>query len=85
MAIRREVVIPADRMADYLPVRFVPPGWQWVDPRNEVDAEVAAITAGLKSRAEVVAARGRDIDELDEELTADAARAPARSSKETPQ
>ena len=68
-------VIPADQMEDYLPVRFVPPGWQWVDPRNEVEAETAAINAGLKSRAEVVAARGRDIDELDEEIARDAARA----------
>ncbi|REF72782.1 MULTISPECIES: phage portal protein [Paracoccus] len=75
-------VIPADQMEDYLPVRFVPPGWQWVDPRNEVEAETAAINAGLKSRAEVVAARGRDIDELDEEIARDAARAPVAQAKE---
>jgi lambda family phage portal protein len=52
-------------------VRFVAPGWQWVDPESEVKAEVEAIRAGLKSRAEVVASRGRDLDELDEELAAD--------------
>ena len=74
-------VIPADQMEDYLPVRFVPPGWQWVDPRNEVEAETAAINAGLKSRAEVVAARGRDIDELDEERARDAARATGKDQK----
>ena len=34
----------------------------------------AAITAGLKSREEVVAGRGRDIDDLDEERARDAAR-----------
>lgn len=78
-------VIPADQMEDYLPVRFVPPGWQWVDPRNEVEAETAAIAAGLKSRAEVVAARGRDLDELDEEIARDAARAPVAQTKEIPQ
>lgn len=54
--------------------RFVAPGWSWVDPRNEVEAEVAAINAGLKSRAEVVAGRGRDIDEVDEEIARDRAR-----------
>lgn len=37
---------------------------------------MAAIEAGLKSREEVVAGRGRDIDELDEERARDAARAP---------
>lgn len=59
---------------DCLAVRFVPPGWQWVDPQNEVAADVQAIEAGLKSREEVVAGRGRDIDELDEERARDAAR-----------
>ena len=65
--------IPADPagLADYHAVRFVPPGWQWVDPAKEVAADVAAIEAGLKSREEVVAARGRDIDELDAERARD--------------
>lgn len=63
--------IPAGEIADYRAVRFVAPGWAWVDPRNEVEAEVAAINAGLKSREEAVAARGRDIDELDEERARD--------------
>lgn len=69
--------LPADRasLADYHAVRFVAPGWAWVDPQNEVAADVAAIEAGLKSREEVVAGRGRDIDELDEERARDAMRA----------
>ena len=54
-------------LADYRAVRFVPPGWPWVDPQSEVEADIAAINAGLKSREEVVAGRGRDIDDLDEE------------------
>lgn len=61
-------------LADYRAVRFVPPGWQWVDPKSEVTADVEAINAGLKSREEVVAGRGRDIDDLDEELARDAGR-----------
>lgn len=78
--------IPSDpaTLADYRAVRFVPPGWQWVDPRNEVEAEVAAIGAGLKSREEVVAARGRDIDELDAERARDRARDAGGDNKETP-
>lgn len=66
--------IPSADLADYRSVRFVPPGWQWVDPQNEVAADVLAIEAGLKSREEVVAGRGRDIDQLDEERARDTGR-----------
>ncbi|WP_238367625.1 phage portal protein [Mesobacterium pallidum] len=59
---------------DFQAVRFVPPGWQWVDPKNEVEADARAIEAGLKSREEVVAGRGRDIDDLNDELARDAGR-----------
>ena len=59
---------------DFRSVRFVPPGWQWVDPKNEVEADARAIEAGLKSREEVVAGRGRDIDDLNDEIARDAAR-----------
>lgn len=66
--------IPAPEAADYAEVRFVGPGWPWVDPRSEIEAEVAAMEAGLKSREEIVAARGRDIDELDDEIARDGLR-----------
>ncbi|MDD9745520.1 MULTISPECIES: phage portal protein [Marinovum] len=59
---------------DFNSVRFVPPGWQWVDPKNEVEADARAIETGLKSREEVVAGRGRDIDDLNEEIARDALR-----------
>ena len=72
--------IPAVDAADCQAVRFVAPGWQWVDPRNEVEADIAAIAAGLKSREEVVAGRGRDIDELDAEI----ARDPLHRNQESP-
>lgn len=65
---------------DYRAVRFVPPGWQWVDPNNEVKAEIAAIEAGLKSREEAVAGRGRDIDELDVEIARDATQTQAEQA-----
>ncbi len=67
-------------LSDHLAVRFVAPGWAWVDPQNEVSADVAAIQAGLKSREEVVAGRGRDIEELDEERARDAARTPTKEA-----
>ncbi|SPF81926.1 phage portal protein [Pseudoprimorskyibacter insulae] len=66
-----EITATPSEMNDYFAVRFVPPGWQWVDPKNEVEADARAIEAGLKSREEVVAGRGRDIDDLNEELARD--------------
>lgn len=66
--------IAATTLDDYRAVRFVPPGWQWVDPKNEVEADARAIEAGLKSREEVVAGRGRDIDDLNEEIARDTGR-----------
>lgn len=56
-------------------VEIIPPGWSWVDPAKEIAADRDAVDAGFKSRREVVAARGRDIDTLDAEIAADNARA----------
>ena len=71
-ALTGELAADPQSMADFFAVKFVPPGWQWVDPLKETNADIAAINAGLKSRAEVVAERGRALDELDEERAADA-------------
>jgi len=50
---------------------FFAPRQHWVDPQKDVAAEVAAIEAGLMSRREAVAARGRDLSALDAEIAAD--------------
>lgn len=71
-AIAGELPIKDADLKDFLSVRFVAPGWQWVDPKKEVEAEVLAINAGLKSREEAVASRGRDVDEIDAERARDA-------------
>jgi len=60
--------------APYLAATFVPPRADWIDPRSDVDAEIAAINAGLGSRRQAVAARGIDVEALDREIAADRAR-----------
>ncbi|SFI08246.1 phage portal protein [Albimonas pacifica] len=55
----------------WLAAAFIRPGWPWVDPEKEIRAEAAAVEAGFKSRREVVAGRGRDLDQLDAEISAD--------------
>lgn len=69
--------LPADAAAspDYK-VTFTPPGWPTIDPLKETNADIRALESGLKSRAEIIAARGRDPDEVDREIEAD--RLPAR-------
>lgn len=64
-------LVAPDEADEFATVRFIGPGWQHVEPLKDVNAEIAAITAGLKSREEAVANRGRDIDELNEEIARD--------------
>jgi len=59
----------------YLAVKWVPQGWQWVDPEKELKAIVLAIRAGLMSRSEAISAFGYDAETIDREIAADNARA----------
>lgn len=58
-----------------MPVKFITPKQQWVDPAKDVQAELDAIAGGLMSRREAVTSRGVDIEALDAEIAADNARA----------
>lgn len=56
---------------DFYDVEWLWPGWGAVDPNKEIDAEIAAIGAGLKSRREAIAASGRDPDAVMEAVAAE--------------
>jgi lambda family phage portal protein len=60
---------------EYLSVKWIPQGWQWVDPQKEFKAMVTAIRAGLLSRSEAIASFGYDAEDVDREIAADNARA----------
>ena len=60
-----------DDPTPWLWASFIRPGWPWIDPEKEIRADVAAVEAGFKSRREAVTGRGRDLDNLDAEITAD--------------
>jgi capsid protein len=55
-------------------VQWIPPRWDWVDPLKDIQAQVLAMEAGITSRRKVVEATGYDIEEVDRENAADAAR-----------
>lgn len=49
--------------AAYVKVRWICPGWQWVDPKNEIDASVKAVDSNLSTLSEEVAGQGYDWEE----------------------
>lgn len=50
-----QIGLAYDSGMDYL---WVPPGWQWVDPMNEVQANVEATSNGLKSLQQIASEQG---------------------------
>ncbi|MBL0422589.1 phage portal protein [Ramlibacter sp. AW1] len=67
----------AARRRQYLQVKWIPQGWQWVDPQKEFKAMLTAIRAGVMSRSEAISANGYDAEDVDREIAADNARADA--------
>ncbi len=61
----------------WLGARWITPRQEWVDPKKDAEAEIAAIGAGLMSRRQAVAARGYDLEVIDAEIASDNARAKA--------
>jgi len=48
--------------------KWIPRGWQWVDPFKETQAAVMGIAAALQTRDQVIADRGGDYEEVFEQL-----------------
>lgn len=71
----------ARRPRPYLTAKWIPQGWQWVDPKKEFDAMLIAIRAGLLSRSEAISSFGYDAEDIDREIAADNARADALGLK----
>jgi capsid protein len=55
----------------YNDVDFRWPAWPSLDPSIDADADEVALRTKVKSRAEIIAARGRDIEDVDREIAAD--------------
>jgi lambda family phage portal protein len=65
----------ARRRRDYVACKWIPQGWQWVDPEKEFKAMLLAIRAGLMSRSEAISAFGYDAEDVDREIASDNQRA----------
>ncbi len=56
------------RREEYQNVDFVAPGWAWIDPQKEVNADILAIKNGGKTLAQWCAERGADWREQLEQM-----------------
>jgi len=65
----------AGDLAPYYDAKWIPPGFAWVDPLKDIKAQIMAVRAGFKTRAEVVSEQGYDAEAIDREIAADNARA----------
>lgn len=61
----------------YLRAKWVAPGWPYVNPQQEAQALGIDMRNGIISRASAVASKGRDVSELDQEISEDNIRADA--------
>ena len=68
----------ANNLETAFAVTFLWPTWAALDPYKEAVADVTLLNAGLRSRAEIISARGRDPEEVFAEITGDGFR-PAQS------
>ncbi len=56
-------------------VKWIPQGFDWVDPLKDQQAQQMAVRNGFKSRSEVVSELGYDVEEVDQEIAEDQRRA----------
>ena len=49
-------------------VRWQAKSWNWVDPLKDIQANIAAINAGIKTSSEVIAEQGGDIEDVYDQI-----------------
>ena len=65
----------AQRRREYLRTRWVPQGWAYIQPVQDIQARMMEVNAGFSSRSEMVLRTGYDAETVDTENAADQARA----------
>lgn len=55
----------------YQNINWQPPGWDWVDPLKDVQAEILAMEHHLKARQDVIAKHGMDVEDVDRKIKQD--------------
>lgn len=60
--------LPVEKLEKFFASTWRARGYEWVDPLKEVNAQEKAIANGLKSRTQIVAAMGGNIEDVFDEL-----------------
>ncbi len=68
-------ILTGDEAAEAKRVTWVPQGWDYIHPTQDVQARKMAVEAGFTSRSRVITERGDDPEEIDSERAADYTRA----------
>lgn len=63
--------LPMAKFDKFNAPQFMPRRWAWVDPSKDIDAQVKAIDARLKSKRAVIAETGGDIEDTLREIAQD--------------
>lgn len=64
----------AGRAGEDVVPAWIEPAWPQIDPEKEAAADIALLDAGLKSRREIVEARGREFATVADEIASDTLR-----------
>lgn len=56
--------LPASKLSKFHADTWQPRRWQWVDPRNDIEAAKLAVELRVKSRRQIAAEQGDDLDDI---------------------
>lgn len=56
--------LPASKLSKFNADTWQPRRWQWVDPANDIEAATSAVALGVKSRRQIAAEQGDDLDDI---------------------
>ena len=63
--------IPPRKLFKFENPKWQPRGWEWVDPVKDANANQAELNLGTKTRADILAQKGMDIEEVFNQLKAE--------------
>lgn len=66
--LRRKLPFPLERIEKYQDVYFQPKRWAWVDPSRDITANTDAVKLRVKTRTQIAAEQGRDIEDVFDEF-----------------
>ena len=56
--------LPMSKVSKFENVRWIPRGWEYVNPKQEIEAKALAVQLGVESLTDITANRGKEWDEV---------------------